>query len=161
MINRIYKVLGFLFLNGRRHFTDPDEYVDWVNRCYSSWEIKQMLHLGQFPEGLIFSGPDGAVVVNGRNGSYDQKLIPLEEVVILSKPKPKGLPTVNEIADQMVELRGFMNLTQFGMANYLGLSHGTISRIEDGIRNFQGLTALKLEKLIPNYQNWLAKQEEG
>jgi len=148
-----YRVLGFLFSNGRLHFTDPAEYADWVGFSYSKTLLKEDLHFGRFPEGLILSSPDGVMVVSGHIGDFDQILVPLMKIIkTFNKPKPKGKITADDIADHLLVIRGAMNLTQKGMANYLGLSIGSILRIEEGYRNFRKGTEYKLMKLLPIYQ---------
>jgi len=155
-----YRVLGFLFSNGRRHFTDPAEYADWVGVSYSKTLLKEDLHFGRFPEGLILSSPDGVMVVSGHVGGFDQTLVPLMEIIKNYKPKPNRKITADDIADHLLIIRGAMNLTQKGMANYLGLSTGSILRIEEGYRNFRKGTECKLMKLRYVYQNKIIEGED-
>jgi len=148
-----YKVLGFLFMSKRRHFTDPGVYADWINFRLSKMEMREELYFGQLPEGLIFAGPDGAVVVQGRCGNYKQKLVPLGEVVDgMSRSHDVGGSMGALIADHLVELRGILNMDQVQMAAHLDVSTMTVCRIESGFRNFMPKTAEKLLRLLPVYE---------
>lgn len=175
-----YKVLGFLFLSGRLHFTDPAVYGDWFGMSFGRVEMRETLYFGKLPEGLIFSGPDGVVVVQGRWGEYKQKLVAIGEVLGTNTPPAVGAlrngdyvrrywPTSHdvgtslrrldalqlEIARHMLALRGVLNMTQLEMADYLGLSGMTIIRIEHGYETLKKKTMGKLMKLAPVYEEMM------
>ncbi len=155
--NNRYVVKGFLFMTKRRHFTDPAMYGDWVGISFPVTVMREELHMGRLPEGLLLSSSRGLEVVKGPTGMHDQKLVPLSFVLdqgnygLENQANPKQKKAAM-IAEKLGELRSALGMTQQELALRIGLSPMTVKRLESGYKGFRLSTAEKLLNLEPLYE---------
>lgn len=54
-----FTCIGFIFLNKRPQFTDPEDYMDFFNRIWSSEDVERELEMGILPPGMLLKAIDG------------------------------------------------------------------------------------------------------
>jgi hypothetical protein len=60
--NSGFECVGFLFLNGRPSFTDPDDYLDYRNMIWSKEALEYDLERGVMPPGMLVKAENGTRV---------------------------------------------------------------------------------------------------
>lgn len=48
-----FTCIGFIFLNKRPQFTDPEDYLDYLNRAWSVEDVDLELEMGILPPGML------------------------------------------------------------------------------------------------------------
>ena len=132
-----YRVAGFLSLGDRLHFECPQSYADWFGCSWTRRELREDLHFGKLPEGLILMTPEGLRVVLGRQGAYDQMLGYMTHgEACLGREEPKkpaqekrGRPDAAEIVGMLREYRQRKGMSVREMAPMLGLSAAGLYRL--------------------------------
>ena len=55
-----FTCIGFIFLNNKRpQFTDPEDYLDYLNRAWSVEDVERELEMGILPPGMLLKAIDG------------------------------------------------------------------------------------------------------
>jgi hypothetical protein len=54
-----FTCIGFIFLNKRPQFTDPEDYLDYLNRVWSVEDVDLELEMGILPPGMLLKAIDG------------------------------------------------------------------------------------------------------
>jgi hypothetical protein len=73
-----FECVGFVFLNNRHHFTDPEDYLCYQNRVWSAEDAERELSDGMMPPGMLVKAIDGnkiGVVVGNYNDPQEIVLI--------------------------------------------------------------------------------------
>lgn len=77
-----FQCAGFVFVNGRANFTDPEDYLDFRDKIWSGEEILLDLKRGVMPPGMLIRASSGGVVgkrIGVVVGNYNES----QEVVLL------------------------------------------------------------------------------
>jgi len=77
-----FECVGFVFINGRANFTDPEDYLDFKNKIWTGEEILLDLKRGVMPPGMLIRATSGDVAgkrIGVVVGNYNEN----QEVVLL------------------------------------------------------------------------------
>lgn len=77
---RNFKCIGFIFLNERGHFDDPQDYTDYIHRVWTAEEAAHELERGVLPPGMLIRAVNGKRIGVVR-GSYNTP----QEIVLLDR----------------------------------------------------------------------------
>lgn len=86
----LFVCVGFVFLNGRVNFTDPEDYLDFRYMKWDRRSLESDLRLGVLPPGMLIKTEDGTrieVVVGHYN--YEQRVEFLGELQLEAIKKEK------------------------------------------------------------------------
>lgn len=166
-----YRVAGFLSLGDRLHFDCPQSYADWFGCSWTRRELREDLHFGKLPEGLILMTPVGLRVVLGRQGAYAQMLGYMthgEACLAVEAPKKpaqekRGPPAAAEIVGMLREYRQWKGMSVREMAPMLGISAAGLYRLVDLHRKGKPIRvhARVYRALVVFYGRYIRAHEDG
>lgn len=86
----LFICVGFLFINGRVNFTDPEDYLDFRQMQWDMRSMETDLRLGVLPPGMLIKTKGGTkigVVVGHYN--YPQRVEVLGDLINIDEEKEK------------------------------------------------------------------------
>lgn len=86
----LFVCVGFVFLNGRTNFTDPEDYLDFRYMKWDRYSLESDLRLGVLPPGMLVKAEDGTrigIVVGNYNDEQQVEFLGELQLEAIKKEK--------------------------------------------------------------------------